>query len=76
MPMIYRDSIYGKLYGTCSNSNSGGEWQWREENLRRCCQVQDILKIEGGKVQNFTFDLIINRLKERNDRNVSLEKGG
>lgn len=31
---------------------------------------------KGGKVQNFTFDLIINRLKERNDRNVSLEKGG
>lgn len=30
----------------------------------------------GRKVQNFTFDLIINRLKERNDRNVSLEKGG
>lgn len=30
----------------------------------------------GGKVQNYTFVLIINRLKERNDRNVSLEKRG
>lgn len=38
-----------------------------EENLINC-QVQDVLKIEGERFKNYTFDLVINRWQTKTER--------
>lgn len=44
-----------------------GNGSGMEENLINC-QVQDVLKIEGERFKNYTFDLVINKWQTKTER--------